>query len=38
MDSTMAATTTLNTPQNDVDFLMKQVADEAGLVRGVTWP
>ena len=32
MENTMNATTTLTTPQNEVDSLMKQVADEAGLV------
>lgn len=32
MENTMNATTTLTTPQNEVDALMKQVADEAGLV------
>ncbi len=32
MENTMTATTTLTTPQNEVDSLMKQVADEAGYV------
>jgi charged multivesicular body protein 1 len=30
MDTAMSQTTTTNVPQNDVDFLMQQVADEAG--------
>lgn len=32
MENTMTATTTLTSPQNEVDSLMKQVADEAGYV------
>lgn len=31
MEGAMAGTTTLNTPQNEVDQLMHQVADEHGL-------
>ena len=30
MDSTMAASSTLNAPQGQVDSLMQEVADEAG--------
>ena len=30
MDTAMSQTTTTSVPQNDVDFLMQQVADEAG--------
>ena len=30
MDEAMSNTTTMNTPQNDVDSLMHEVADEAG--------
>lgn len=30
MEDTMSSTTTLSVPQNDVDHLMKQVAEEAG--------
>ena len=30
MDTAISQTTTTNVPQNDVDFLMQQVADEAG--------
>ncbi len=32
MDKTMANSTTLSTPQNEVDTLMQSVADEAGIV------
>lgn len=32
MEDTMTSTSTLTVPQNDVDNLMKQVADEAGYV------
>lgn len=32
MDGAMAATTTLNAPQSQIDALMMQVADEAGFV------
>ncbi|ORX46037.1 vacuolar assembly protein DID2 [Hesseltinella vesiculosa] len=31
MEATMAGTTTMTTPQNEVEFLMQQVADEHGL-------
>ncbi|XP_053211875.1 charged multivesicular body protein 1B1-like [Panonychus citri] len=31
MEDTMSSTTTLSVPQNDVDNLMKQVAEEAGI-------
>lgn len=31
MDSAMSSTTALSTPQDQVDLLMQQVADEAGL-------
>lgn len=31
MESTMSSTTTVSTPQNEVDHLMQQIADEAGL-------
>lgn len=31
MEDTMSSTTTLSVPQNDVDHLMKQVAEEAGI-------
>lgn len=30
MENTMSQTTTTNVPQNDVDSLLQQVADEAG--------
>lgn len=33
MDDTMSASTTLTSPQNQVDALMQEVADEAGLVQ-----
>ena len=33
MDSTMANSSTLSTPQGEVDNLMAQVADEAGYVH-----
>lgn len=36
MDGSMSATTTLNAPQNQVDALMMQVADEAGSVYLIT--
>jgi len=32
MENTMSQTTTTNVPQQDVDALMQQVADEAGWV------
>ena len=32
MEDTMGATSTLNTPQGEVDSLMQQCADEAGWV------
>ncbi|XP_071505515.1 charged multivesicular body protein 1B1-like [Diadema setosum] len=38
MEGTMTATTTLNTPQNDVDNLMMEVADEAGLELNMELP
>ena len=33
MEDTMCATTTLSTPQNQVENLMQEVADEAGYVH-----
>nr|GBN79470.1 Charged multivesicular body protein 1b [Araneus ventricosus] len=33
MENTMSSTTTVTVPQNDVDHLMRQVADEAGYVN-----
>lgn len=38
MENTMTATTTLTSPQNEVDSLMKQVADEAGLELNMEMP
>lgn len=38
MDSTMAASSTLNTPQTQVDSLMQEVADEAGLELNMDLP
>lgn len=32
MENTMSSTTTVTVPQNDVEHLMQQVADEAGYV------
>ena len=40
MDNAMSQTTTTNVPQNDVDSLLLQVADEAGYVVAIsrnTW-
>lgn len=33
MDTAMSQTTTTNVPQNEVDFLMQQTADEAGYLH-----
>uniref|UniRef100_A0A915J9C5 Heat shock factor binding protein 1 n=2 Tax=Romanomermis culicivorax TaxID=13658 RepID=A0A915J9C5_ROMCU len=38
MENAMSATTTLNAPQSQVDQLMKQVADEAGLELNMELP
>ncbi|XP_072019172.1 charged multivesicular body protein 1b-like [Amphiura filiformis] len=38
MDQAMSNTTTLSTPQNDVDGLMHEVADEAGLELNMELP
>lgn len=38
MDTAMSQTTTTSVPQNDVDFLMQQVADEAGLELNMELP
>lgn len=38
MDETMQASTTLTTPQNQVDSLMQEVADEAGLELNMDLP
>jgi len=38
MDSTMAASSTLNAPQGQVDSLMQEVADEAGLELNMDLP
>lgn len=38
MDEAMSNTTTMNTPQNDVDSLMHEVADEAGLELNMELP
>lgn len=38
MDGAMSATTTLNTPQAQVDGLMSQIADEAGLDLNMELP
>lgn len=36
MENAMSQTTTTNIPQNDVDSLLQQVADEAGYVLVLT--
>lgn len=38
LENTMNATTTLSTPQNEVDSLMHQVADEAGIELNMELP
>jgi charged multivesicular body protein 1 len=38
MENTMSSTTTVSVPQNDVDNLMQQVADEAGLELNMELP
>lgn len=38
MENTMSSTTTVSVPQNDVDALMQQVADEAGLELNMELP
>ncbi|KRY49372.1 Charged multivesicular body protein 1b, partial [Trichinella britovi] len=38
MENAMSATSTLNAPQNEVDKLMQQVADEAGLELNMQLP
>jgi len=38
MENTMSSTTTVSVPQNDVDSLMQQVADEAGLELNMELP
>ena len=38
MENTMSSTVTTNVPQNDVDHLMQQVADEAGLELNMQLP
>lgn len=38
MENTMSATTTVTVPQNDVENLMQQVADEAGLELNMELP
>lgn len=38
MDATMSNASTLSTPQGDVDNLMQQVADEAGLELNLDLP
>ncbi|RWS17162.1 Charged multivesicular body protein 1b-like protein [Dinothrombium tinctorium] len=38
MENTMSSTTTISVPQNDVDSLMQQVADEAGLELNMELP
>ncbi|XP_012340392.1 charged multivesicular body protein 1b isoform X2 [Apis florea] len=38
MENTMSQTTTTNVPQNDVDSLLQQVADEAGLELNMELP
>lgn len=38
MENTMSSTVTTSVPQNDVDNLMKQVADEAGLELSMAFP
>ncbi|PVD29139.1 hypothetical protein C0Q70_11736 [Pomacea canaliculata] len=38
MEGTMCNTSTLTTPQNEVDSLMQQVADEAGLELNMDLP
>ena len=38
MDNTMCNTTTLTTPQNQVESLMHEVADEAGIELNMQMP
>ncbi|XP_042901688.1 charged multivesicular body protein 1b [Parasteatoda tepidariorum] len=38
MENTMSSTTTVSVPQNDVEHLMKQVADEAGIELDMQLP
>lgn len=38
MENTMSSTTTVSVPQNDVDGLMHQIADEAGLELNMELP
>ena len=38
MSNAMTSTTTLTTPQNEVDSLMKEVADEAGIELNLNLP
>lgn len=38
MENTMSSTTTTTVPQNDVDVLMHQIADEAGLELNMEMP
>ncbi|XP_075999557.1 charged multivesicular body protein 1b [Genypterus blacodes] len=38
MEDTMSSTTTLTTPQNEVDTLLHEMADEAGLDLGMELP
>jgi charged multivesicular body protein 1 len=38
MENTMSSTTTVTVPQNDVEHLMQQVADEAGLELNMELP
>lgn len=38
MENTMSSTTTVSTPQNEVDHLMQQIADEAGLELNLELP
>lgn len=38
MDTAMSQTTTTNVPQNEVDFLMQQTADEAGIELNMELP
>lgn len=38
MENTMSSTTTVSTPQNEVDSLMQQIADEAGLELNMELP
>ena len=37
MENTMGAASTLSTPQNQVDSLMQEVADEAGYVASMSF-